>query len=371
MGHRDLKIDGVLVDNVLLNGVDLVVDEVLLEGVRVWYRESMIILYTKDGAIFHDDIVAGVTVPSEDNFISASGGQATWGAFHKTAVAGDPQVFSVTGVVPSDYLSELDSDDNGLVLTATQSQDFGSGGQIRVVRSFDYGATWSYVDVEDLGLTTNVRTISAVAKDGSGASVLGHGTPVAGAIDYNFMKRSADSITYTAGGFVDYNVGNIESLCMITHDFWIAGTASNTDIGNFSVLGVTTDGGSNFTTSSFIAANSKKVFGIDASTDGEYIWACGSNGVVRKSSDFGASWSLVNVGATESLRSIWVSTDGREIIIGSQTGYVYRSSDFGATWLAVQINTTGDLRLLSAGGSSNNRQVLFGTGDGRIFYFQR
>jgi hypothetical protein len=96
------------------------------------------------------------------------------------------------------------------------------------------------------------------------------------------------------------------------------------------------------------------VQGVAISNTGQYMYmsyttsALATAGLVKRSSDYGATWQTISIG-TQFVRDISCSSDGSTVIVtgaisgyGStylSRGYMYKSTDYGVTYTSI---TSGD-----------------------------
>lgn len=93
------------------------------------------------------------------------------------------------------------------------------------------------------------------------------------------------------------------------------------------------DKGQSWAESSGIGANGH--VDVTMSADGKYVWACAVWAFSRVSSDYGATFSS-SAAPDQNSRCCHMSSDGRYRVLGKQSvydgGLIRYSSDFGATW---------------------------------------
>jgi photosystem II stability/assembly factor-like uncharacterized protein len=144
--------------------------------------------------------------------------------------------------------------------------------------------------------------------------------------------------------------GSTKALYFINSSTGFA-IANNTNIKK------TTDGGS--TWSIINTGNTNILFGLyflDATTG----FACGTSGTILRTVDGGATWQALTTGYTYNFNDVYFLNSSVGIAVGSG-GYITRTTDGGNTWTAVTTPTTQNLYDLNY---SNN--TLFAVGEGGV-----
>ncbi len=94
------------------------------------------------------------------------------------------------------------------------------------------------------------------------------------------------------------------------------------------------------------------------------LWAVGDGGAVVKSTDHGGSWSAVESGTTQNLKSVWASTEGDIWAVGDDST-ILRSTDGGAGWHRLSPPAGGNLDAIWG---SDPHDVYFAGSDGQLLH---
>jgi hypothetical protein len=94
------------------------------------------------------------------------------------------------------------------------------------------------------------------------------------------------------------------------------------------------------------------------------LWSIGgeSRGVLQRSDDGGATWTVVTLAGEVSFRA--VTSTGNDVWVGGSAGALFHSGDQGAHWQRVETNTTGTIVGIRAGASG---EAVVTTDDGRTW----
>src|SRR5439155_22697260 len=101
-------------------------------------------------------------------------------------------------------------------------------------------------------------------------------------------------------------------------------------------------------------------------------WVAGGGGTVLHTTDGGAIWSRLNVGATENLQDVWFATRDTGWVVGAH-GVILRTFDRGASWQ--RLAPTGyDLNSVSFTGTrdgwaAGNNGLILGTDDRGLSWY--
>lgn len=122
-------------------------------------------------------------------------------------------------------------------------------------------------------------------------------------------------------------------------------------VGDNGIIRRSTDAG--VTWSSIVSGVSNQLRAVDFAADGSgALVAVGSFGTYLSSSDNGVTWTSKNIGTAETLESVAVRT-GQSIAVGGWNGAFYTSSDSGQTWTKRELNTTRKITALDSVQGSN------------------
>lgn len=253
----------------------------------------------------------------------------------------------------------------GVAVTADGSTAVASVQSARMMRSTDYGTTWSPIGNSGnwFSIASSADGVHLVAGEWSGdiwtSADSGQTWVQHGLLgDWWGVASSADGSRLVAGnhnnGFLytssDYGVTWIARESQRT---WSA-VASSSDgmrlvaaaqLGSGGLF-VSTDAGVRWTQRA-IARNWRTVA---SSSDGVRLVATVQDGQLWVSSDSGLTWAARE--AFQRWHYVASSADGQRLVASMYGGQVYRSSDFGQTWTPLPISGTWFGVAMSADGSS-------------------
>jgi hypothetical protein len=94
------------------------------------------------------------------------------------------------------------------------------------------------------------------------------------------------------------------------------------------------------------------------------LWSIGgeSRGVLQRSDDGGATWTIVSLAGEISFRA--VTSTGEEVWVGGSAGALFHSSDQGAHWQRISFGATGTIVAIKAGVSG---EAVVTTDDGHTW----
>ncbi len=94
------------------------------------------------------------------------------------------------------------------------------------------------------------------------------------------------------------------------------------------------------------------------------LWSIGgeSRGVLQRSDDGGATWTIVSLADEVSFRA--VTSSGDDVWVGGSGGVLFHSSDQGAHWQRISFGATGTIVSIKAGASGESEVT---TEDGRTW----
>jgi len=184
----------------------------------------------------------------------------------------------------------------------------------KILRSTDYGATWT-----DLGQQFSQEYILCLV-------YLGNGIALAGTYPDGKILRSTDyGATWTDLG-KQFSQSNINSLAYLGNGIALAGTASNGKILRSTDYGATwSDLGQQF--------SQGQILSFVYLGNGIALAGTSGDGYVLRSTDYGATW--VSLGRQCSQSQIWCFTylgDGVVLAGTHPNGKILRSTDYGVTW---------------------------------------
>lgn len=141
----------------------------------------------------------------------------------------------------------------------------------------------------------------------------------------------------------------------------------------------TLDGGDTWELRGHVASSAIQIGNVDF-LDDTRGWAVGANGVVRVTTDGGATWSAKNSGLLSVLTAV-KAVDATTVWATGTGGIILRSTDGGDTWTGQISGTTQDLRAIAAadrnrawvvgGNSSAGVAPLLATSDGGLTWTQQ
>jgi hypothetical protein len=318
------------------------------------------------------DNVNAVAICNDTTFLAGTaGGTAVASGLARTTVAGDLTTFS-SGIGNNEYIPNVMTDESSFVLTVPVCRQNPQSltWEVQLVHSNSFGdiQNTTVIVPSQTTLWQDKRPKAAMARYSRNTLITsGTSDTVSSVIPSYFL--SSDSYSYGSEVFTNAAYGEMEGADIVSTQNFAWTTAGNqTDPSKLGgAIAVTTDGGTTVTYHEVMPLL-RKQFDISMNINGSHIWTCGHDGTVFKSTDSGANFSLVDVGAgTTTLRAIWISQNGQVIIITSQDGNMYRSINRGVTWEKRLINIDTNRTLTITVNKAEDR-MLIGTENGNVLY---
>ncbi len=223
-------------------------------------------------------------------------GGATW---QSTSIGSDPLLFAV------DLMGIQTFDANTVVAAGTNN----ANGTEYIVRSTDGGANWDLVHVRSWGeqlqdLHFPTSAVGYVVGDNG-----------------RILKSANGGLTWAT---------QISNTGEHLNGVYFSSESVGMAVGNHVVL-TTTNGGTTWT-----ATSTNWYLNHVRTTDGNTWFACGEEGVVLRSSNFGENWSNISLPTNSSCLRITASTLQR-LFVAAEYGQIYVTHNQGGLWERVML----------------------------------
>ncbi len=224
----------------------------------------------------------------------------------------------------------------------------GFGGTVR--RSADGGATWRQAAGSDINA---INAVAVRASTGQAALAVGYSQGWELRLSAAAAERQWTTVLSGSGGLRDVAFADDNTIVAVGFEL----------LGSLPVfVRRSTDGGATWSSVSIGAGFAP--WRVRFSDDGQQGWIVGSNGALYVSTDRGATWQPRASGTTQQLLDVWVGPQpagsDRAIVAVGTNGTVVRSRDSGASFQSAASGTTQTLWSVDATGDT-----LVAAGNGR------